>query len=1172
MMRMVAYAPYRLCCATIMHLAHAVNRTGIAVIVGLIAAPGLVTVAAWAAPPATVPQPGEAVPALDFRWAEWQTRHNGQLLLRRAMLMGDPGLSRRVDDAIAFHAEFRSMLFEGRQRQALAIPTNKVTNLPGLSTPLVEYDFIASFRGIRFRQTETTFREFFGTESYEWALWVNNVAEAYRSHGDAGDVEKAIGYFKEAEQIIIKAYEGLPNPDQANIHANLALAESELLHFDAARRGMIEALETLKRTVGTRHALFCLHTTNLAELCRKTGDLPTARKLLNDNIARLDAIAEPYSIGERIDLLRTRIFTLNALANLEEDINDHQQARRWLDRDLVEVIKLEALMKTDPTDMRALCLIQLANLAANGDELDLAALDRADQQADEATAIILKLFGQDHPRYAEALLVHSRVLLRRSDPAKRDLERRFYFRETARKILSKQGAGPAAHLQLFTIDIQDLLRDKRFDEAERTADQWVKEARALLGETAPEVAGIWLKIAITRMMAGHPDRACEAVDQSLALARRHLDLTLAAHSELQQLQMARDVRAHLDVFLSLHRAAGMIDQDAYGQILSIKGAVFTRQRLVRAARDPADTRSADLLTRLRGEVSLLQSLTQTRAQHGPDPSLDARLTRLNTSVGLLQSELSTALDQKSALHLAGPDQLRSALPEGVALIDFIRFFDTRPPAPGKDDWDERPRYLAMISTRNQLMPVEFDDKIDANVIDAAIADWRKNQLFDAEAGLRLRKMLWAPIEPRLQNIKVILISPDGALNMLPFAALPDEPAPGRGPAGSNAPLGRLIDRYAFATVPVPALLPSLMDPKAARPGKGALLVGGIDFNHAIASTPPTTQRAVMPIATTQAGGFGPLPGAAEEIRVVSAEFTHAFGPESVRTLSGAAATKSALWDAVRGRRFVHLATHGFFNPQPALPATRPANSSDAMAGALANAPLIVDPGLLSGIGLSGANLPSRMGEGDLPEPNQGLLTAAEVEQGDLSGVQTVVLSACETGLGTSSAGEGLLGLQRSFQMAGARTVVASLWKVDDQRTRELMISFYDKLIARGRPPILALRQAQREVLHSQSASDGRSRAVVVGGDSSRAGDPSATASHPTLWAAWILSGDPGDLNAAMAQFDVVDPPPAADLAAVLPPAADNGRAGWGVPLAAALALAIAIVLVRRRFRVKTTAS
>ena len=167
------------------------------------------------------------------------------------------------------------------------------------------------------------------------------------------------------------------------------------------------------------------------------------------------------------------------------------------------------------------------------------------------------------------------------------------------------------------------------------------------------------------------------------------------------------------------------------------------------------------------------------------------------------------------------------------------------------------------------------------------------------------------------------------------------------------------------------------------------------------------------------------------------------------------------------------------------------------------------PGLLSGLVLAGANKRTEDGK------DSGILTALEVEQLDLSRVDLVTLSACETGLGTTAGGEGVLGLQRAFQIAGARNVVASLWKVDDRATALLMRLFYQNLWHEHMPPIEALRQAQLTVYRHPELIEAAGGAKLAdrGPDFTQLGKlPDAgktrAAPHapPRLWAAFVLSG------------------------------------------------------------------
>jgi CHAT domain-containing protein len=142
-----------------------------------------------------------------------------------------------------------------------------------------------------------------------------------------------------------------------------------------------------------------------------------------------------------------------------------------------------------------------------------------------------------------------------------------------------------------------------------------------------------------------------------------------------------------------------------------------------------------------------------------------------------------------------------------------------------------------------------------------------------------------------------------------------------------------------------------------------------------------------------------------------------------------------------------------------------------------------NPLLRSGLALAGAN--SFLAHQHLPEEAEdGLLTGEDVTGLDLLDTELVVLSACETALGTVKIGEGVFGLRRAFFQAGAKTLVMSLWKVPDEATRELMTEFYRRLLD-GEGRAEALRQAQLSM---------------------KAKHPS-----PYFWGAFICQGDPASL-------------------------------------------------------------
>jgi CHAT domain-containing protein len=222
----------------------------------------------------------------------------------------------------------------------------------------------------------------------------------------------------------------------------------------------------------------------------------------------------------------------------------------------------------------------------------------------------------------------------------------------------------------------------------------------------------------------------------------------------------------------------------------------------------------------------------------------------------------------------------------------------------------------------------------------------------------------------------------------------------------------------------------------------------------------------------------------------------AFGEEKRRLLvQGRDATEELLKVEMPLFRVVHLATHGFFQPEGlpsmwslALDQTRHRTGGGATEDQQvmriresAQHLLGHHPGLLSGLVCAGANQVGSQHQDD------GYLTAEEVGWLDLSKVELVVLSACETGLGRARSGEGLIGLRRAFRTAGARTVISSLWSVKDESTSRLMQSFYANLFLRGLGRCEALRSAQLEMLQrnrmqQDAASPGTWGAFVLDGE------------------------------------------------------------------------------------------
>ena len=181
-------------------------------------------------------------------------------------------------------------------------------------------------------------------------------------------------------------------------------------------------------------------------------------------------------------------------------------------------------------------------------------------------------------------------------------------------------------------------------------------------------------------------------------------------------------------------------------------------------------------------------------------------------------------------------------------------------------------------------------------------------------------------------------------------------------------------------------------------------------------------------------------------------------------------------NAMAGKQYLHLATHGYFAPPEIGIGLAPDSREISLRpfeGILPSQAAGFYPSLLSGFVFAGAGTSPRNAFTGAIDFSMGLVTAEETSALELSGCHLAVLSACETGLGRVAGGEGVLGLQRAFHQAGVRMVVSSLWRIEDEATRRFMVKFYTGLWKENLPPIAALRQAQLSVLTDNAGSADR---------------------------------------------------------------------------------------------------
>ena len=477
---------------------------------------------------------------------------------------------------------------------------------------------------------------------------------------------------------------------------------------------------------------------------------------------------------------------------------------------------------------------------------------------------------------------------------------------------------------------------------------------------------------------------------------------------------------------------------------------------IRSKLSPDDKKLLDDLASARTKLAKL-TVAGPSATGGDDyakevAALEDQIQKLEIQVGT-KSAAYRAVSQPIVLA-----EIQKLIPKDSRLVEIVNFQPSDPTAPYRVNPILPPRRYAAYVLAAKGDPI-LVDLGPAAAIDDAVVKFRKavsnpkNQKV-TDLGHDLYTLTIAKLLPALGTSTDILIAPDGNLNVVPFSALVDDHQ------------DFLIKRYTFTYLTSGRDLLRLAVKSKAQGG-------GVVFANPSFDATSTTPAPAAPTGGSRGArsmdlaslSWPQLPGTGEEADEVEKTWT------GLADYRGAKATETAL-KALHGPKILHLATHGFFLSDPPPPKTTDSTVSTA--------PGYENPLLRSGLALAGAN---KLSSGD----DDGILTAMEASGLDLWGTKLVVLSACDTGNGKVTNGEGVYGLRRALVIAGAESLVMTLWQVDDLATRDLMAGYYQRLKA-GRPRSSALRDIQLEIGAREKYT------------------------HPYYWASFLAAGDNSPLN------------------------------------------------------------
>jgi tetratricopeptide (TPR) repeat protein len=593
----------------------------------------------------------------------------------------------------------------------------------------------------------------------------------------------------------------------------------------------------------------------------------------------------------------------------------------------------------------------------------------------------------------------------------------------------------------------------RFAEAESLFQSALRVREKALGPDSPDVATSLLSLAELYLDQGKYAEAEQFYQRSFDNLFQQFQYNFTYMSEKERLGFLDTVAHRFPAYFSFVQRYRENDPQLAGSMYNlllwekgfIAGSVADMHRQVEASGDAEALKLLDQLSAKQTQIAAL--LNPLKAAPLDREQWRKQIDQLKTEANEIEKALvarSSTFAEKKKLERATWQQVRDALQPGEAAVEFARFryFDQK--------WTGASYYVALVVTRDTKDQPQYiflgDDKQiegDALIRFQHPADGRNIVLIaEPKASVPAAQawdLIWKPLEAALAGKARVYLSPDGVLNEIPLGIIP-------------APGGKLqLERYDLRLLSsTKDILRSRLPPNS----QTALLVGDPDFDMSEEQQRAAMQKLALPQQEAPVlmaalspndrsrdlsiASAPPLPATGEEVNAIAKLMQQRQWKTSVYT--GDQALKRVV-EGATGPRVVHLATHGFFLSDQEmkaqqLDAGRFGLSGDPPSG-------LEDPMLRSGLVFAGANR-TFAGKPIADGLDNGVLTAMEAANLNLRGTELVVLSACDTGKGDVKNGEGVFGLRRAFQEAGAQDVLMSLWSVPDEETAELMKRFYSK--------------------------------------------------------------------------------------------------------------------------------
>lgn len=820
------------------------------------------------------------------------------------------------------------------------------------------------------------------------------------------------------ERDIRKSVQGEMNADYASALNNLASLYDAIGEYQKAEPLYIQAKSIRREVLGERHPDYASSLNDLGQTYWAMGNYAAAESLYIE------------AMNLRKEILGNKdpdySLSLNNLAVLYQEMGNYPSAESLLNE--AKNINKEVYGEKHPD--YALSLNNLAVLYWSMGNYPAALTFYV-----EAKNINKDILGEKSPEYA--LSLNNLAVLYQAMGNYIEAEPLLIKAKNIRKeILGEKHPDYATSLHNLAV-LYHLTGN--YSAAEQLLLESKSIRKEVLGETHPDHATSLYNLALLYQDIGNYPAAESYYLECLETRNKSIVQNFAFLSEKEKELYFKTQAANFEDFYSFSLKRKKEDKTITGivfnSVIKNKGLLLKSSTAMRTAvlnsNDTALISRYEKWISIRKEISQLYSLEVSKREENPE--------NLEKQANAIEKELvrgSHVFSDFQKMQNISWESVRNSLKPGEAAIEFIHF--------SYGIKRDTTLYCALLLTSKSKQP-EMIQLFYEKELESILESTNGNNLSyirsiygtSQATGEQLYKLIWQPLENYLRGIKTVYYSPDGLLHKISFASIGRE---------KDVYLCDTKTLHLLSTTGKLSSYKSFISVKNISAG----LYGGIDYSD------DSTKEKVWKY----------LPGTKSETDKIDLIFKAK--KLNITYLSGKSATEGSLKKLyaqvapLQGSgssnlkpEILHIATHGFFYPDPELLVNEEKKNRTVIQEPLDFRGGVISSGvwqfmrnknplMRSGLVFSGAN--NVWNKNYTSIGDDGVLTAQEVTQLDLQKTPLVVLSACETGLGDIEGSEGVYGLQRAFKMAGVEFLIMSLWQVPDKETSDFMTRFYEKLL------------------------------------------------------------------------------------------------------------------------------